>query len=703
MEKPLSVLIIEDSASDAGLMLRQLAQANFDVHHERVETAEEMRAALAAQEWDIVLSDYRLPGFHADAALALLQTSGHDIPFIVVSGAIGEETAVELMRAGAHDYLMKNNLARLGGAVAREIKEARDRQEHRLASAALRESEERWKFALEGAGDGVWDWNVPARRVLFSRRWKEMLGYAENEIGCAISEWESRVHPDDLARVQANLKDYFDGKANVYASEHRMLCKDGSWKWVLDRGMLVSRTTDGQPLRMIGTHADITAQKKSEELIWLQANFDALTELPNRRMLLDRLAQELKKCHRAETSLALLFLDLDDFKDVNDTLGHDMGDLLLKQTALRIRACVRETDTVARLGGDEFTVILGELEDLSSVERVAQNILGKLAEPFILGEETAYISATIGITLYPEDATEIDELFKNADQAMYATKTLGRNHYGYFTPSMQQTALLRKRLTSDLRSALANQQFRVFYQPIVELHSGNVHKAEALIRWQHPTHGLVSPAAFIPIAEETGMISSIGDWIFRTAAGQAGRWRTAHQPNFQISINVSPIQFKDEPASLVNWFEHMAKLDLSGHSIVVEITEGLLMDTSDAVTDKLLAFRDAGMQVALDDFGTGYSSLSYIKKFDIDYLKIDQSFVRNLAPESSDMALCEAIIVMAHKLGLKVIAEGVETSQQRDLLLEAGCDYAQGYLFSRPIPAEEFEALVGKRLPLSLN
>ena len=815
----MSVLIVEDSADDADLMLAELRQAGLDVLQERVENTDAMRAALAKQPWDIILSDFRLPRFNASQALQLLQETGVDIPFIVVSGAIGEVTAVELMRAGAHDYVMKDNLTRLPAAVTREIKEAQDRREYRRAAEALRESEERWKFALEGAGEGVWDWDFPGRRVLFSARWKEMLGYAESEIGSDLDEWERRVHPDDKARVMADLQAYFEGKTRAYVNEHRLLCKDGSWKWVLDRGMIVSRLADGQPQRMIGTHADISARKQaeeslqlsamvyqhsseamaiadadnrivsvnpaftqttgyvldevigrdpkilksvrhspafyeemwqdikttghwqgeiwnrhkngtayaayltintifdadgmvtrrvalfsditqkkeSEELIWRHANFDALTQLPNRRMLLDRLKQAIKKSHRSGMCLALLFLDLDEFKDVNDTLGHDMGDILLKEAAERMCSCVRETDTVARLGGDEFTIILGELEDTDSVERVAQAILQKLAAPFLLGAEVVYISASIGITLYPTDATEIEDLFRNADQAMYATKALGRNRYSYFTASMQEAAQLRKRLTSDLRSAIIEQQFQIYYQPIVELQTGAIHKAEALIRWRHPTQGTIGPMAFIPVAEETGMITSIGDWVFREAAKQAKLWRASHDSNFQISVNVSPIQFKDENYSPADWFEHLKQLGLTGQCIVVELTEGLLMEVNPAVNAKLLALRDAGMQVAIDDFGTGYSSLSYIKTFDIDYLKIDQSFIRNLAPNSDDLALCEAIIVMAHKLWLKVIAEGVETELQRELLQSAGCDYAQGYLFSKPVAAEEFGALLNER------
>jgi len=440
---------------------------------------------------------------------------------------------------------------------------------------------------------------------------------------------------------------------------------------------------------------DITRQKKSEELIWNQANFDTLTGLPNRHMFYDRLTQDIKKAHRAGLKTALLFIDLDKFKEINDTLGHSMGDILLQEAARRISGCVRETDTVARLGGDEFTVILAELDDTGSVERIAENILQNMAKPFRLNDEMAYVSASIGITLHPNDATEAEGLLKNADQAMYAAKNGGRNRFSYFTQSMQQTAQARLRLTSELRGALAAGQFRIHYQPIVNLATGRIIKAEALIRWQHPVRGMVSPAEFIPLAEETGLIVEIGDWVFREAARQLQQWRTLYNPGFQISVNVSPVQLSNTIGnSYKAWFGYLQELGLPGQNVVIEITEGLLLGADSGITGKLLEFRDAGIQVAIDDFGTGYSSLSYLKKFDIDYLKIDQSFVRDLVTDPDDMALSEAIIVMAHKLDLKVIAEGVETEAQRKLLTEAYCDYAQGYLFSKPVPAEAFEELL---------
>ena len=480
--------------------------------------------------------------------------------------------------------------------------------------------------------------------------------------------------------------------ANVFAcvgdvSQHcEASLRDGdTLKWVT-----IEAIADQTRQTCLAAVLDVTEKKRSEEVIRQQANIDPLTGLPNRRMFLNRLERAINRSHRAGRKMALLFLDLDHFKDINDTLGHDVGDELLKKTTLRLQACIRATDTLARPGGDEFTLIMDELDDAKSVSRVAQSILQAMTAPFQLKSQSCYISFSIGIALYPDDASNLEDLLKKADQAMYAAKQQGRNRSCYFTPAMQQAAEIRLRLVNDLHGALANHQFWVAYQPIVELATGHIHKAEALLRWQHPTLGLISPAEFIPVAEDTGMIIDIGEWVFHQAVKQVEKWRAQGQPLFQISVNKSPVQFGD---SHTDWFKYLQRLGLPGTCIVVEITEGLLLDVSPLVAEKLLAFRDTGMQVSLDDFGTGYSSLSFLKKFHIDYLKIDQNFVSNLTVDSTDLALCEAIILMAHKLGIKVIAEGIETAAQRDLLLLAGCDYGQGYLFSKPVSAEEFEKL----------
>ncbi len=367
----------------------------------------------------------------------------------------------------------------------------------------------------------------------------------------------------------------------------------------------------------------------------------------------------------------------------------------MRETARRIGTCVRESDAVARLGGDEFTVVLTSVDDLRHVETVAQKILSGLRVPFHLKNEVVFISASIGITLYPADAGDIDTLMKNADQAMYAAKSKGRRRFNYFTTSLQEAAQKRLRLTNDLREALGANQFRVHFQPIVELASGRIRRAEALLRWKHPQRGMVGPLDFISLAEDSGIISEIGDWVFREAARWSKHWSQMLKEDFQVGINKSPVQFRGAGQDYSrDWIAYLCELGLPGKSIMIEITEGLLLHADEDVYSKLLAFRDAGIQVAIDDFGTGYSSLAYLKKFDIDCLKIDRTFVRGIESDPNDAVLCEAIIAMAHKLGLKVTAEGVETEGQRHWLTAAGCDYAQGYLFSQAVPPDALEKLL---------
>jgi diguanylate cyclase (GGDEF)-like protein/PAS domain S-box-containing protein len=453
------------------------------------------------------------------------------------------------------------------------------------------------------------------------------------------------------------------------------------------------RRDDGEVYRYVALFADITEKKKAEELIWQQANFDGLTNLPNRHMFQDRLEIELKKCHRTKLPLALLFLDLDHFKEINDTLGHDSGDQLLAEAGKRITHCVRESDAVARLGGDEFTIILSELKEIHVIELIADKIIHALNRPFELSNRQVYVSASIGITLYPNDADNVSNLLKNADQAMYLAKNLGRNRFCYFTPLMQEKAQSRLSLLDELHKAVEKKQFAVHYQPIIDLKTGIIQKAEALIRWPHAEKGLISPTEFIPLAEESGLITEIGDWVFKQVVQQVKQLKTTLDKDIQISVNKSPVQFK--AANDHNeWLKYLEQSDVSNKNIVIEITESLLMDDQNSIHQQLKEFRESGIEISMDDFGTGYSSLSYLKKFDLDYLKIDQSFTKNLAADSDDMALSKAIIIMAHSLGLKVIAEGIETAEQMELLTNAGCDYGQGYFISRPVPADEFANLL---------
>lgn len=433
---------------------------------------------------------------------------------------------------------------------------------------------------------------------------------------------------------------------------------------------------------------------ENQNKIWHQANFDFLTGLPNRHLLQNNLKQTILRAERDKSKVGLIFIDLDDFKQVNDSSGHLAGDNLLKSCAIRITGCLRKCDITARLGGDEFMIIIPDLISTTHIESICQEILTSIQLPFEVDEMAYYISASIGVTIYPDDSSDSDALIRYADQAMYAAKANGRNGYSFFTPTMQADIQARMKLANDLRSALSENQLWIAYQPIIDSKSGRIVKAEALIRWQHPKYGLINPSQFIPIAEHTGLINDIGEFVFQSAVKAVKHWQKIYDAEFQISINVSPIEFNDRSRKHKSWHEQLNTLGLLGKSIVVEITEGLLLEANTSTLDKLLEFRDIGVQVALDDFGTGYSALSYLKKFDIDYIKVDQSFVCNLSTSSEDLALCEAIIVMAHKLGLKVIAEGVETLEQRQILTDMDCDYLQGYLMSKPIPIDEFEKLL---------
>jgi diguanylate cyclase (GGDEF)-like protein/PAS domain S-box-containing protein len=565
---------------------------------------------------------------------------------------------------------------------------ATDITKRRKDEEMLRSSEEKLRTLFEMSPLGIARNSQNGRYIEANKAFLDMIGYTLDELN-GLSSWQ--LTPSEYEAQEQLQFHSLTSKGSYGPYEKEYLHRDGRRISVRLNGVMITDSDGEQYVWSIVE--DITQKKQSEHLIWQQANFDPLTGLPNRRMFHERLNMDIKKAKHNDLPLALIFLDLDRFKEVNDTLGHDIGDLLLQDAARRLTSCVRESDTVARLGGDEFTLILRGLDDPSSVERIVNNILQKMAEPFHLKNKLAYVSASIGITIYPKDGNDIDTLIKNADQSMYASKDLGRNRRSYFTHSMQAAALAKMQTANDLRCALSANQFQLYYQPIVEISTGHIKKAEALIRWLHPSKGMINPAEFIPIAEDIGIINEIGDWVFFEATRQLAQWHR-HYPAFQVSINKSPAQFFNAGGNHESWLEHLRQLNLPGDSVAVEITEGLLLEANHEVVKTLQLFRNAGLQISLDDFGTGYSSLAYLKKFDIDYIKIDRSFVGHLSPNANDLALCEAIIVMAHKLGMKVIAEGIETQQQQDLLISAGCDYGQGFLFSKPVPANEFEQLL---------
>jgi diguanylate cyclase (GGDEF)-like protein/PAS domain S-box-containing protein len=553
--------------------------------------------------------------------------------------------------------------------------------------ASLKESERRFKLMANSAPVLIWLSNKDGKTEWVNQYWTDFTGCGteqEKLLSCV-----SHAHPDDHI---ANKRFYQKFAAlQPFTLEYRLRRHDGQYRWVIENGVPLFDEQNNFT-GFISTIIDIHDKKLADEMLIAQANYDELTGKPNRRLFLDRLNQETKKALRNKTQVALLLIDLDHFKYVNDTLGHDQGDFLLIEVANRIASCIRESDTLSRIGGDEFTIILSDIMQLSDIDKVTKNILSKLSLPFQLGLEKCFISASIGVAVYPDDGVVIDELFKNADLAMYQAKAEGRNRSNYFTSALERKNNGRIRLIGDLHSALKNNELYLMYQPIIELSTGRLKKAEALIRWQHPTQGLITPDVFIPIAEDSGLIIEIGNWIFKQVALKTKQLRDNGYSNFQMSFNKSPVQFRDSESDVIgSWLQILKELNLPPNSVSVEITESLMLEATSSVYNKLDQLKQSGIEIAIDDFGTGYSSLSYLKKLEVDYLKIDKSFVDDLTEESNDKVLCEAMIVMAHKLGLKVIAEGIETEMQLNLLQLAGCDYGQGYLFSRPLKQEAFD------------
>ncbi|HUH86922.1 MAG TPA: EAL domain-containing protein [Pusillimonas sp.] len=490
-----------------------------------------------------------------------------------------------------------------------------------------------------------------------------------------------------------------------YASMWNTITTEGSWEgevwnrrkngeeYVERLNISTSYNDDGSVRCRVGLFSDVTEKKRRDERIWHQAHYDYLTGLPNRLMLQQSLEAKMLYARHTGSGLALLYLDLDLFKEINDTLGHARGDELLRQVSTRLLGCVRRSDLVARLGGDEFCVVIDGVTEPEKIRTVCEKIVRAVAEPFVLDQDRGLVSVSIGVVRYPQDGETTDELIESADLAMYAAKELGRNGYSLFVPGMRKDASVRRQLARDLSVALHSQQFVLHYQPIIDLRSGRVVKAEALLRWQHPQNGLLGPLHFIEEAEETGLIVEIGHWVFKEAAAQLAQWRSRH-PDVQMAVNMSLAQFSSPNLHPADLLAILQRYDLPGNSMVIEITERLLMNVSPEIGNKLLAFSDAGMQISLDDFGTGCSSLPYLQNYNVGYLKIDLSFVRNIERSLKDQRLCEAVILMANKLGIAVIAEGVTTPGQRSLLLEAGCDYVQGFFYSAPVTPEAFGQLL---------
>ena len=687
----LHVLVVEDSEEDTQLLLLQLRRNGYQPVARRVQTAEEMDRALEEKRWDLVIADYSLPTFNALGALELFHRRGLDIPFLIVSGTIGEETAVEAMRAGAHDYIMKGSSARLIPAIARELREAAERANRRRAEEALRDSERRFRALIEHSSDILTVLDARGRILYESPSVERLLGHTAGELmGAALEE---HVHPEDRHALATALAQSA-GASTPVAAEFRMRVRGGEWRSL---EASVSNLLDNVEVGGIVLNSrDITARKQDEEMIRHLAYFDALTGLPNRMLFDDRLAQALAHSRRrGARGLAIMSLDLDRFKTINETLGHGAGDELLRTAAARLSAVLREEDTIGRLGGDEFLFLLPEIDDVEDAARVARKVLTELVAPFSVHGHELHLTASVGIAMFPLDGGDAETLIRNADAALHRAKEQGGNRYQLYAPAMNAIAFKRLVLENSLRRAIEREELRLHYQPLVSLRDGTFVGVEALIRWQHPELGLVSPAEFIPLAEETGLIVQLTHWVLRTACRQMKEWQDAGLELMTVSVNISAQRFSavNLPVAVS---EALSAAGLDGRHLCLELTESVMMEDAEETIATLLELKKLDVKISIDDFGTGYSSLSYLKRLPIDTLKIDQSFVRNTPADSDDAAIAMLIISMAHNLNLSVVAEGVETEEQMRLLRSQQCDIMQGYLVSRPLPGAEMTEMLSR-------
>ena len=576
--------------------------------------------------------------------------------------------------------------------------------ERKRAESALRESEERYALAVRGANDGIWDWDLRTNRVYYSPRWKTMLGYQENEIGHTIEEWLDRVHPEDLEHLKVALQSHIEGTSEQLDIEYRIQHKDNSFRWILCRGLTV-RDASGKAYRLAGSQSDITDRKYAEEKLLHDAFYDLLTGLPNRALFKDHLALAVERAKRkSDYRFAVLFLDLDRFKDVNDSLGHGVGDELLISVARKLENRMRSTDTVARFGGDEFVILIEDIQDDDNAVQVAEWIIQELGEAFTIHQRDVFINASIGIVHSSINYQRADEVLRDADIAMYKAKSKGKGRYEIFTPSMREDILNRTELERDLRRAIDNNELRVYYQTIVSLQTEQIVGVEALVRWQHPTRGLVPPSEFIPLAEETDLIIHIDRWVMRQACMQLRFWKEKLPAASDLSVSVNLSTKHVTRPDLVSYIESVLReTNLRPCDLKLEITESAILENSEVTSQFFDRLRGLGVQLQIDDFGTGYSALSYLSNFPINALKIDQSFIRSMTEDDNNTKIVQAILMLSERLEVGVIAEGVETERLFVRLKELGCQYGQGYFISKPLEPKLVTADLSVKLAVQVT
>ena len=691
------ILIADDDPTMRGFLRQSLEAEAFKV----IEALDGAQAVslFTSHRPDLILLDVSMPGMDGfEACAAVRRLPGGDMtPILMLTGLDDYESVSKAYEAGATDFSVKPiNVLVLIHRVRYMLRASR-------TLAKMLQSEERLAKAQRLARLGNWEWDLSSGELHWSEEMYHLFGIDPGNWAPTRDKQLERVHPADKDTVSRALVEALRD-VRPYSLDFRIILPDGTERSVHEEAEVIfdkNRT----PVRMLGATQDISDRKEVEGQIRLLAYYDGLTLLPNRRLFMEKLDLALENARRREGSLAVLFLDLDRFKQINDTLGHSAGDRLLQGVAERLRKCLRSsdavargealnlTDDVARLGGDEFIVSITNIARGEDAARVARRVQEALEPPFKLDENEVFVTASIGISLFPQDGSDLESLLKNADSAMYHAKDAGRSNYQFYSKSMNAAALQKLTLENKLRRALEREEFQLYFQPQIDVRSWSIIGAEALIRWRHPDLGLVPPAEFIGLAEETGLILPIGEWVLRTACAQAKAWQDAGHGPLVMAVNISGRQFRGKNLAQTIG-QTIGACALDPRRIELEITESVLMHSVDETVNTLRILKAMGPRIAVDDFGTGYSSLSYLRRFPIDTLKLDQSFIQDSVKDRGTAAIVAGVIDMAHGLGLEVIAEGVETAEQRTLLFQDGCHIMQGYLFGRPVPAPEFEQLL---------
>lgn len=557
---------------------------------------------------------------------------------------------------------------------------------------ALYKSEQRYGLAVEGADCGIWDWDLIENQVYFSPKWKSYLGYEDYEIKNTYTEWENLLHPEERDEVTLKITSYTLSKEGSYESTYRMRCKNGEYKWIYSKGKAI-RNEEGKVIRIAGSHTDITEKKLLEDKISSMAYIDKLTELPNRLLFEEKVNELIEVKKLTNEGFALIYMDIDNFKHINDMLGHEFGDLLLKAIANILKDFIKSPNFVARSGGDEFAIIFDNIKDRKSVVNEVEKLLKELRRSWSINSQDFYVSYSVGISVYPEHGINLSSLFKSADIAMYYVKKGMKDNYCFYSLEIENKNLNLIKKVNYLRQAIKKKEFYLLYQPIIDLNSGEVIGGEALIRWNHPIIGNIPPMEFIPLAEESGLINDIDKWVLETVLTHKKEWKEKLNSNIKISINMSGKKVtSDKVISEIR--DLLNERNINPKEIQFEVTETSIMKDLEHSTYILRKIKELGIGIALDDFGTGYSSLTYLKKLPIDIVKLDREFINNVINKESDLVIVEHIINLIHDLNLEIVAEGIEIEEQRLILRERKCNYGQGYLFSKPIAKEEFEKLI---------